>query len=98
LADVCVSFRPYATGMNVTRHFSDTRTGEGRVRFLLGDGRVRLVAEGRDSAGRGWHWESSHTTLEEAATFLAVVPQLSQRLYEQALDDLERQTQFDGAA
>ena len=79
--------------MNVTRHFSDTRTGEGRVRFLLGAGRVRLVAE-----GLGWRCESSHFTLEDAATFLALVPQLSQTLYEQALDDLERQTQFDGAA
>lgn len=84
--------------MNVTRHFSDTRTGEGRVRFLLGAGRVRLVAEGRDAGGRGWHWESSHFSLEDAATFLALVPQLSQSLYEQALNDLERQTQLDGAA
>ncbi|WP_034352877.1 hypothetical protein [Deinococcus phoenicis] len=79
--------------MNVTRHFSDTRTGEGRVRFLIQAGRVRLMAE-----GPGWRQDSTHATLEEAATFLAVVPGLSQTLYEEALNDLERQTQFDGAA
>lgn len=84
---------PYAGSMNVTRHLSDTRTGEGRVRFLTGGGRVRLLAE-----GPGWQHESIHATLEDAATFLAVVPRLPQSLYEQALDDLERQTQFDGAA
>jgi hypothetical protein len=54
--------------MNVTRHFSDTRTPEGRVRFLLQSGRVRLLAE-----GLGWH-------------------------FEQALNDLERRAQLDGAA
>ncbi len=79
--------------MNVTRHFSDTRTGEGRVRFLISGGRVRLVAE-----GPGWEHDSLHATLEDAATFLAVVPRLPQGLYEQALSDLERQTQLDGAA
>jgi hypothetical protein len=79
--------------MNVTRHFSDTRTPEGRVRFLLQSGRVRLLAE-----GLGWHFESTHATLEDAATFLAVVPRLPQSLYEQALNDLERRAQLDGAA
>ncbi|MBB5233686.1 hypothetical protein [Deinococcus budaensis] len=84
--------------MNVTRHFSDTRTGEGRVRFLLSAGRVRLVAEGLGADGRSWQWESSHATLEDAATFLAAVPGLGQALYVQALDDLKRQMQFGGAA
>lgn len=79
--------------MNVTRHLSDTRTGEGRVRFLVSGGRVWLVAE-----GPGWHFKSSHPTLGDAATFLAAVPHLSQPLYEAALDDLERQTALDGAA
>ncbi|SMB89403.1 hypothetical protein [Deinococcus hopiensis] len=79
--------------MNVTRHFSDTRTGEGRVRFLLGSGQVWLVAE-----GPGWHHESVHATLEDAATFLAAVSNVPQRLYEQAVADLERQAHFDGAA
>ncbi|GMA14124.1 hypothetical protein GCM10025871_04550 [Deinococcus metallilatus] len=83
----------YPENMNVTRHFSDTRTGEGRVRFLIRGGHVRLVAE-----GPGWQFESTHATLEDAATFLAVVPGLPQTLYEQALNDLERQTQLDGAA
>ncbi|MEW6420948.1 MAG: hypothetical protein AB1511_04365 [Deinococcota bacterium] len=79
--------------MNVIRHFSDTRTGEGRVRFLITGGHVRLVAE-----GPGWQFESTHATLDDAATFLAVVPGLPQRLYEQALNDLEQQTQLNGAA
>ena len=34
----------YADNMNTLRHFSDTRTGVGRVRFLLADRRVQLVA------------------------------------------------------
>ncbi|WP_034388164.1 hypothetical protein [Deinococcus sp. YIM 77859] len=79
--------------MKVTRHFSDTRTGEGRVRFLIGAGGVRLVVE-----GPGWQHGSTHATLEDAATFLAVVPGLSQELYEQALDDLEQRAQLGGAA
>ena len=79
--------------MNVTRHFSDTRTEQGRVRFLLSGSRVRLIAE-----GPGWHHDSLHATLEDAATFLAVVPQLGQDLYERALDDLGRRVHVDGAA
>ncbi len=81
----------------MTRHFSDTRTSQGRVRFLLTSGRVRLIAE-----GPGWHHDSLHAALEDAATFLAVVPGLDQDLYERALDDLERRArvdeQVDGAA
>ncbi|GAA5501289.1 hypothetical protein Dxin01_01021 [Deinococcus xinjiangensis] len=79
--------------MNVTRHFSDTRTAEGRVRFLLASGRAQLVAE-----GQGWSHVSSHATLHDAATFLAVVPKVSQTLYEQALNDLERRMVFENAA
>ncbi|BDP42468.1 hypothetical protein DAETH_24370 [Deinococcus aetherius] len=83
--------------MNTSRHFSDTRTAEGRVRFLLSAGGVRLIAE-----GPGWHHDSLHATLEDAATFLAVVPFLGQDLYEQAIGDLERRArvdeQVDGAA
>lgn len=93
MTDAPLTSPAYAERMNVTRHFSDTRTGEGRVRFLITGGRVRLVAE-----GPGWQLESTHDTLKDAATFLAVVPGLPQRLYEQALDDLERQAQLDGAA
>jgi len=79
--------------MNVTRHFSDTRTAEGRVRFLIVGGQVHLLAE-----GPGWHFESAHETLEDAATFLAAVPSVPQGLYEQALTDLERHAHLDGAA
>ncbi|MDB5044951.1 MAG: hypothetical protein JWQ08_1001 [Deinococcus sp.] len=79
--------------MNVTRHFSDTRTAEGRVRFLLAPDRVQLVAE-----GKGWQHQSNHPSLEEAANFLAVVPHITQYLYEQTLGDLERQLAFEGAA
>lgn len=73
--------------MNVTRHFSDTRTEEGRVRFLLHSGAVQLVAE-----GHGWQHTSTHATLQDAATFLAVIPQVSQALYEEALAELDRRT------
>ncbi|ANE44310.1 hypothetical protein [Deinococcus puniceus] len=79
--------------MNVTRHFSDTRTPEGRVRFLLSSDRVQLRAE-----GKGWQHQSNHQSLEEAANFLAVVPNIPQRLYEQTLGDLEQQLAFAGAA
>ena len=79
--------------MNVPRHFSDTRTEEGRVRFLLAPGRVQLLAE-----GSGWAHSSAHASLADAATFLAVLPRLSQGLYEQALSDLERRVAFEQAA
>lgn len=77
----------------MARHFSDTRTAQGRVRFLLAQGRVHLTAE-----GPGWHHASTHATLEDAATLLALLPELSQELYEEALGDLERRTHLDGAA
>ncbi|OLV16339.1 hypothetical protein [Deinococcus marmoris] len=76
--------------MNVTRHFSDTRTDQGRVRFLLASGRVCLMAE-----GPGWTHRSAHATLPEAATFLAVLPELCGELYRQSLDDLEHQLEFE---
>lgn len=78
---------------NVTRHFSDTRTQEGRVRFLLAHNRVQLLAE-----GHGWQHTSTHASLHDAATFLAVVPQVSQALYELALSELDRRMQFENAA
>ncbi|MEF2276724.1 hypothetical protein V3W47_00320 [Deinococcus sp. YIM 134068] len=79
--------------MNVARHFSDTRTAQGRVRLLVSPGRVHLVAE-----GPGWSHASTHATLEDAATFLALLPELGQELYEEAVNDLERRAQLDGAA
>lgn len=79
--------------MNVIRHFSDTRTEEGRVRFLLTQGRVRLVAE-----GEGWSHESTHPDLKAAANFLAVLTQVPYSLYEAALDELERRLALEHAA
>ena len=93
LAGACLTPVPYAGGVNVARHFSDTRTAQGRVRLLLASGRVHLVAE-----GPGWHHASTHATLEDAATFLALLPELGQALYEVAVNDLERRAQLDGAA
>lgn len=83
----------YTARMGVPRHFTDTRTPEGRVRFLLAPDRVQLMAE-----GKGWQHQSNHPSLEEAANFLAVVPQITQCLYEQTLNDLERQIAFESAA
>ncbi|UQN05135.1 hypothetical protein [Deinococcus sp. QL22] len=79
--------------MNIIRHFSDTRTPEGRVRFLLAPNRVQLVAE-----GKGWQHQSNHQSLEEAANFLAVVPHITPCPYEQTLSDLERRMAFNGAS
>ncbi|GGJ64267.1 hypothetical protein [Deinococcus aquiradiocola] len=69
----------------MTRHLSDTRNAEGRVRFLIEGGRVLLLAE-----GQGWNHQSTHATLERAALYLALLPQLSQVLYEEAIAELER--------
>ncbi|MGY2892275.1 MULTISPECIES: hypothetical protein [Deinococcus] len=69
----------------MTRHLSDTRNAEGRVRFLIEGGRVLLLAE-----GQGWTHQSTHTTLERAGLYLALLPQLSQGLYESALLELEQ--------
>lgn len=82
----------YPGDMNVTRHFSDTRMDQGRVRFLLSAGRVCLMAE-----GPGWSHRSAHATLADAATFLAVLPHLGGALYRQALDDLEHQLEFESS-
>ncbi len=70
------------------RHLSDTRLAEGRVRFLLEEKRVLLLAE-----GPGWSHRSSHSTLERAALSLALLPGVSQALYEGALAELERQAE-----
>lgn len=83
----------YAPGMNVTRHFSDTRTDKGRVRFLLLSGRVALVAE-----GPGWQSSTLHDSLEDAALCLAALPRVSGELYRSALDDLDRRVALEQAA
>ena len=71
--------------MCMTRHLSDTRNAEGRVRFLVEGGRVLLLAE-----GQGWNHQSTHVTLERAGLYLALLPKLSQNLYESAMNDLEQ--------
>ncbi|MFC4637415.1 hypothetical protein [Deinococcus hohokamensis] len=78
--------------MNVTRHFSDTRTDTGRVRFLVHAGRVALIAE-----GEGWQHHSTHPSLNAAALFLATLSRVSGPLYERALRDLERAQRFEQA-
>ncbi|AFD24306.1 hypothetical protein DGo_CA0379 [Deinococcus gobiensis I-0] len=83
----------YARGMNVTRHFSDTRTDEGRVRFLVLSGRVVLVAE-----GQGWQSSTLHDTLDDAALVLATLPRVGDDLYRRALDDLDRRIALEQAA
>lgn len=79
--------------MSVIRHFSDTRTPEGRVRFLLLSGTVKLLAE-----GKGWSHESEHDTFQEATHQLAVLTRISSDLYHVALDELERRLALEWAA
>jgi hypothetical protein len=55
------------------------------VRFLIEGGRVLLLAE-----GQGWSHRSTHVTLERAGLHLALLPQLSQELYESAMSELEQ--------
>ncbi|WP_229839010.1 hypothetical protein [Deinococcus piscis] len=85
--------RYYAVNMNEMRHFSDTRTEVGRVRFLLADRCVQLVAE-----GPGWQHCSQHGSLQEATQLLAFLPQVPQQLYEESLDDLQRRLAVEQAA
>ena len=67
------------------RHLSDTRSAEGRVRLLIEDGRVLLLAE-----VQGWSHRSAHSSLDRAALHLALLPQVSQALYDSALREIER--------
>lgn len=83
----------YAYGMNVTRHFSDTRTDEGRVRILVQSGRLVLEAE-----GPGWRHRSAHADLGDVTLELAWLPGLGARLYGDVMEDVARQVQLDGAA
>lgn len=79
--------------MNVTRHFSDTRTDEGRVRILVQSGRLLLEAE-----GPGWHHRSVHADLGDVTLELAWLPGLGSSLYGEVMDDVARQVQLDGSA
>lgn len=83
----------YAQNMTIRRHFSDTRTEVGRVRFLLADQSVQLVAE-----GPGWQHCSEHRNFSEATQELAFLPQVPQRLYEASLEDLQRRMGLEFAA
>lgn len=76
--------------MNVNRHFSDTRTAQGRVRFLLSADGVQLLAE-----TQGWTHSSTHASLPDACACLALLPQVPQCLYDEALDELERRLAFE---
>ena len=73
------------------RHFTDTRTEQGRVRFLQDGADVLLLME-----GQGWHAERRFDTLPDAAFALALESRVLQPLYLQALDDLSRTVAFFG--
>ena len=83
------------------RHFTDTRTEQGRVRFLQDGVDVLLLLE-----GPGWHCEFRFdgllvdalpvNGLSEAAFALALESRIPQALYLQALDDLSRTLAFFG--
>ena len=81
------------------RHFSDTRTEVGRVRFLLIEDEggstpaVELVAE-----GQGWSHHSEHRSLDEAAQLLAFLPEVPQPLYEASLNELQRRLRLERVA
>ena len=59
------------------------------MRFLLENGRALLLAE-----GPGWSHRSYHPTLERAALHLALLAQVSQSLYDTAMNELNRQSQL----
>ena len=78
------------------QHFADTRTAQGRVRFLMGSADaaqpgVVLIVE-----GQGWQRQERFDSLDEAALALALDGRVPQALYVQALDDLHRQLAFFG--
>lgn len=83
----------YPVSMSVTRHFSDTRTDEGRVRVLVRAGQVVVEAE-----GPGWRHHSVHPDLADATLELAWLPGLGSSLYGEVMDDVARQVQLDGSA
>lgn len=76
--------------MNVIRHFSDTRTDEGRVRLLLSDQCVLLLAE-----GPGWQHSSRHDTLPDATTFLAMLSEIPYDLYLATLKNIEERMRLE---
>ncbi len=79
----------YAAGM--LQHYTDTRTAEGRVRFLLDGPDVLLSTE-----GQGWQRCERFASFHDAALALALDAQISQALYLRALDELYHQMHFYG--
>jgi hypothetical protein len=75
----------------MNQHYTDTRTEQGRIRFLLGAGGVVLITE-----GPGWQHTERFPTLDDAALGLALDAQVPQDLYVQALGDLCLQISFFG--
>ena len=75
----------------MTRPYTDTRTDQGRIRFLLDGGVVVLVTE-----GPGWQRTQRFISLDDAALGLALNPQVPQELYLQALGELCHQISFFG--
>lgn len=76
--------------MNMARHFSDTRTDEGRVRFLLSDQCVLLLAE-----GPGWQHSSRHDTMHDATNFLALLSEVSYDLYLKSLQEVDQRIRLE---
>jgi len=75
----------------MVQHYSDTRTSEGRVRFLLDGEAVVLLTE-----GPGWQRQAQFVSVQDAVLGLALMSEVPQPLYAQALDDLYRQLYFFG--
>lgn len=84
---------PYAS-RGLLRHFSDTRTAQGRVRFLLEDLPCGGHTAHLHAEGQGWSVQQACPSLQDAALLLAYLPQVPQPLYLQALGDLEEQQRF----
>lgn len=74
---------------NMLQHYTDTRTGEGRVRFLLDGADVLLITE-----GQGWEHHSRFEGFQEAVLALALDHHVPQQLYVDALDELHQRMDF----
>ncbi|AWN24665.1 hypothetical protein DKM44_12355 [Deinococcus irradiatisoli] len=75
----------------MVQHYTDTRTAEGRVRFLLDGPDVLLSTE-----GHGWQRSERFGSFQDAALALALDLRIPQALYVQALEELYHQLHFFG--
>ncbi|GAA3999742.1 hypothetical protein GCM10022631_08350 [Deinococcus rubellus] len=75
----------------MVQHYSDTRTSDGRVRFLL-DGKAAVLL----TEGPGWQQQDQFASVHDAVLGLALISRVPQPLYDQALDDLYHQLYFFG--